>query len=363
MATTAPLGVPAGDCTGFLAALFAAAGLAPGPARRVAAALVEAELQGVPSHGVLQAPVYLRRLRAGTLSPATRMRRVHDGGAVAVFDAGCMLGHLALPQAVAAVARRARRHGIGAVAVRRGGHFGILGVPAGALAARGLFALVMCNTRPMMPAPGGAEPAVGNNPLAIAAPVAGAPPLVLDMAMSAAAMGRIRRAAATGEAIPEGWAVDAGAAPTTDAAAALAGMLLPAAGAKGFGLALMVDLLSGVLSGGAVGAEVASMYADPAQPAHCSWLLLALDPAHFGLACPAGDRVAAELDRLRGLRRRPDAGSLRLPGERGRAARAAAGDAVTLPAALLAELDRLAAEAGLPPLGPAHGPDGGPARR
>ena len=350
MNQTQPLRIPAGECTDHLAGLFGAAGLSPAPARRVATMLVEAELMGVPSHGLLQAPIYLRRLRAGTLATDARMVRVHEAGSVAVYDARCMLGHIAVPQAVASVARRARRHGIAAVAVRRGGHFGILGVPAEALAARGLFGLVMCNTRPMMPAPGGAEPAVGNNPLAIAAPVAGGPPVVFDMAMSAAAMGRIRRAAALGEPIPDGWAVDADAAPTKNAGAAVAGMLLPAAGPKGFGLALMVDLLSGVLSGGALGAEVASMYADPAEPAHCSWLLVALDPQHFGLAAPAGTRVAAELERLRGLRRRSGAEPLLLPGERKRTARAASGANVTLPAPLVAELDGLAAEAGLPPL-------------
>ena len=118
----------------------------------------------------------------------------------------------------------------------------------------------MCNTRPLMPAPGGAERVVGNNPIAIAVPSDGRRPIVLDMATSEAAMGKIRMAEKAGEAIPGTWAVKADGSATTDPTEAIAGMLLPAAGPKGFGLAFLIDLLCGVLSGGATGAAVQPLY-------------------------------------------------------------------------------------------------------
>ncbi len=177
-----------------------------------------------------------------------------------------------------------------------------------------------------MPAPGGAEALVGNNPLAIAMPTQpgalGAFPAQVDLALSAAAMGKIRMAAAAGQPIPEGWASDAEGRPTTDPNAAIKGMLLPAAGPKGFGLAFMIDLLCGGLSGGAVGPEVQPLYGDPAVPYRCSHLFLAIDIGHF----PAGEqlpaRAAAEVARVSASRKAPGVDRVYAPGERIHAARA-----------------------------------------
>jgi LDH2 family malate/lactate/ureidoglycolate dehydrogenase len=128
----------------------------------------------------------------------------------------------------------------------------------------------MCNTRPLMPAPGGAERVVGNNPIAIAVPSDGPAPIVLDMATSEAAMGKIRMAEKAGEKIPGTWAVKADGSATTDPAEAIAGLLLPASGPKGFGLAFLIDLLCGVLSGGATGSAVQPIDAlRLIAPVHC----------------------------------------------------------------------------------------------
>jgi LDH2 family malate/lactate/ureidoglycolate dehydrogenase len=333
----------------YLAALFRAAGVEAGAAAATARGLVQADLDGAGSHGVLQAPNYLRRIMAGTIARGGAITRVHESGAVAVYDAGLILGHVAAAQAVDAACAIAARLGVAVVAVRGGTHFGVAGHHARRAAETGRIGIASCNTRPMMPAPGGAAPVVGNNPLAIAVPVAGRAPVVFDMAMSAAAMGRVRQAAMQGESIPPGWAVDAAGHDTTDARAALAGMLLPAGGAKGFGLALMVDLLC-ALAGGVNGGEARPMFADPAAPAETSWLFVVIDAAHFGLETPYPERVAALSAAVLGAPVRTGGGPARLPGDRGRAAAAHAAGMLALDPRVLAELDAISAALGGPDL-------------
>ena len=330
--------VDAGRARAFLADLFAAAGVDEASALLVADGLVEADLQGVGSHGMLQAPTYLRRLRAGTIDGKGALRLVHSSAAVRVYDAGLALGHAVAKGAMDRAVETARTHGLAAVAVRTATHFGVAGRHARAAAEAGMIGIVMCNTRPMLAAPGGTSAIVGNNPLAIAIPVAGRAPIVLDMAMSAVAMGRIRLAAQRGEAIPPDWALDAGGQPTTDAAAGLAGVLLPAAGAKGYGLALMVDFLC-ALSGGSALGEITSMYGDPSAPSDCSWLFLTIDPAHFGLSKAYPERIAELAVSIVAT-----AGEEALPGERKlRAERRSLGK-VVVPKILADDLERLAAE-------------------
>lgn len=170
----------------FLAALFADTGLPDAAARTMAQALIDADLQGVSSHGVVHAPIYLQRLAQGTLSSLDRPRVVSENGAVAVLDAGSMLGHLAADCAVAMAIARAKRHGVGVVSVRNSGHFGVAGRYASAAARQDCVGIALCNATPLIAAPGGAERLVGTNPLAIALPTADPDPVVLDMAMSVA---------------------------------------------------------------------------------------------------------------------------------------------------------------------------------
>ncbi|OWV53692.1 lactate dehydrogenase [Mameliella alba] len=323
----------------FTEELFLGAGVEAAAARLVAEALVEAELQGVATHGLLQVPVYLRRIAAGTISRGARIAPVHRSAAVSVYDGGLVLGHVAADQVLTDLQARTRRFGVAVSAVHTATHFGVAGRYARQLAAAELLGIVMCNTRPMLPVPGGERPVVGNNPLAIAVPCAGRAPIVLDMAMSATSMGRVRLAAARGETLPEGMALDPRGQPTTDPKEAIRGILLPAAGAKGFGLALMIDFLC-ALAGGKAGQEVRSVYTDLATPADCSWLFLALDPSHFGLSADYADRVA---ELVAGL------GAADLPGDRKLRAETAAQDRISLPAALVTELENLAQErAGAP---------------
>ena len=322
----------------FVRALFVSAGVDAEAAALVAEGLIEADLQGAGSHGLLQAPNYLRRVRAGTISRTASLRLVHSSGAITVFDAGLALGHAVAPKAMEKAVASASIYGIAAVAIRAATHFGVAGRHVRAAAEAGLIGIAMCNSRVMLPAPGGTRPLVGNNPLAIAVPAAGRSPIVFDMAMSAAAMGKIRLAARRGESIPEGWALDSDGQPTTDAAAAIRGMLQPAAGAKGFGLALVINLLC-ALSGGSAGGEVAPMYGEPSAPSDCSWLLIAIDPAHFGLSQPHAQRVAELAEAMQQLD--PNAS---FPGDRKLEAERRSGGMIAVPRALVEDLERLSIE-------------------
>jgi LDH2 family malate/lactate/ureidoglycolate dehydrogenase len=299
----------------FVAQLFHAAGLSSGAAARVAAALVEADMSGRASHGVLQAENYLVRLIAGAMSVAEAPVPVSDNGGAIVLDAAHMQGHLAAEAAIGLAIERARDKGVAVVAVRRGFHFGVAGRYVRMAAEAGCVGLAMCNTKPVMPAPGGAERLVGTNPLAIGLPQADAAPIVLDMATTAGTVGRMRQALAAGKPVPADWALDTEGRPTTDAATAMAGLLLPAGGAKGFGLSFMIDLMAGLLSGGAWGDGLGQMTDDATQPYNSSYLFIVLDIAHFRPLAGFQDEARAAAARVRASRRAPGVDRLFTPGE------------------------------------------------
>lgn len=249
-----------------VADIFAAAGVAREGAELVAEDLVATDVEGVASHGVMLIPMYVERIKAGSVSTELTGEIVSDRQAAIVIDAKNALGQLTARQAVDLAAARAVELGMATVAIRNAFHFGTAGRYARMLADRGCVGIIMSNTRPLMPPPGGAEAVTGNNPLAIAVPGEGDYVPEVDMALSATAMGKIRNAVAAGQQIPRGWATDKDGAETTDPNAAIAGMLLPAAGPRGFGLAFMIDLLTGGLSGGAIGAGVKPLFSSLDQP-------------------------------------------------------------------------------------------------
>lgn len=296
-------------------ALLAKAGTPAPYAGLVAEALVDADIEGLGSHGLMLLPMYLERIEKGSVDAGASGRIVIDTGSRVTIDADNALGHVTAEKAAALAIERARTHGLAAVAVRNAFHFGAAGRFARKIALAGQIGIVMANTRPLLPAPGGAERVVGNNPLAIAVPTAGEP-LVLDLAMSAGAMGKIRLAEGRGEPIPEGWAATADGLPTTDAAEAIKGMLLPAAGAKGFGLAVMVDLLAGGLSAGAIGDAVRPLYGDLSQPYASANLFLAIEIEGFRQLDEFETAATGFADRIRGSKTARGAAPVRMPGDR-----------------------------------------------
>ncbi|GAA3941199.1 Ldh family oxidoreductase [Actinomadura viridis] len=352
--------VPADWLTEAVTGVFRGGGLSARAARTVAESLVAADLRGVASHGVLLVPMYMARLRDRSVTARERAEVVLDHGAVAVLDARHALGQLTGDQAMGIAVAKAHAHGVGAVTVRHAFHFGAAFRYAAAAAEAGCVGVAAANTRPLMPAPGGAEPVTGNNPLAIAVPRAGGDPVVLDMALSEAALGKIRLAAQEDRPIPAHWATDAEGRPTTDPRAALAGMLLPAAGPKGFGLALMIDVLAGVLSGGAYGSGVNGLYADTTVPNDCAHFFLALDVAAFGDPGRFAQHLDDLLGQVTGARRAPGTDRLLLPGQL-EAARAATAreNGVPVGDAALRALMEEAARAGIALVLPPGAGEGG----
>ena len=290
-------------------------------------------------------PMYVERLRKGSVSTAVQAEVLLDAGAIAVLDAHHCLGQLSGDQAMAMAVDKAAVHGVGVVTVRHAFHFGAAFRYVRAAAAAGCIGVAAANTRPLMPASGGAVPVVGNNPIAIAVPGKGEP-IVLDMALSEASLGKIRLAEQDDRPIPATWATDRDGVPTTNPADALSGMLQPAAGHKGFGLALMIDVLAGVLSGGSFGSDVKGLYADTAVPNDCSHFFLALSISAFGDPGDFAKRLADLTGQVTGSPRAPGGGRPLLPGQL-EAERAAAATDVTVSASVLNGLYETAASLGV----------------
>jgi LDH2 family malate/lactate/ureidoglycolate dehydrogenase len=307
--------VPVDGLRRTVGAVFRAVGFSEAASSTVAEALVDADMRGVASHGSMLVPMYVDRVRAGSVSRRERAEVVVDLGAMAVLDAGHALGQLTGDQAMGIAVAKAKSFGVGVVAVRNAFHFGGAFRYVEAAAREGCVGLAAANTRPLMPAVGGAAPVVGNNPLAVGVPMPDGPPVVLDMALSEAALGKIRIAAAEGREIPSTWASDADGRPTTDPRAALGGMLLPAAGHKGFALALVVDVLTGVLSGGGFGQAVQGLYSDVTVPNNCAHFFLAVDVAAFGDPADFAERMSRLAAEVTGSPTAPGVERLYLPGQ------------------------------------------------
>ncbi|MEW2113691.1 Ldh family oxidoreductase [Streptomyces sp. NPDC005474] len=339
--------VPVAWLTGAISEVFTAVGLSPRAAQAVATSLVDADMRGTPSHGSLLVPMYVERIRKGSVSLREEAEVVHDTGAVAVLDAHHALGQLTGDQAMALAVDKAHSYGIGAVTVRRAFHFGGAFRYVRSAAAAGCIGIAAANTRPLMPAPGGAAPVVGNNPLAVGVPAASGEPVLLDMALSEAALGKIRLAEQEGHPIPPTWATDRDGKPTTNPTEALAGMLLPAAGHKGYGLALVVDILTGVLSGGSSGSGVRGLYADTSVPNDCAHFFLALDIGAFGDPAGFTGRLSALTTEVTGSPTAPGVERLLLPGQLEAERYGSVAEGIALGAEVLAALQETAASVGV----------------
>lgn len=326
------------EAEALVARALAACGAGPVAAASTAAALVAAEADGQAGHGLSRVPSYAAQLRAGKADGAAVPVLTRTRPAAVRVDAAGGLAYPALDLAVEALAPLAREAGLAAAGLFASHHIGQAGRTVERLADQGLVGLIVSNTPQAMAFHGGAKPMMGTNPLAFAAPLPGRAPLVIDLALSLVARSKIVAAQKAGQPIPAGWANDAGGHPTTDPAAALAGALAPAGGAKGAALALMVEILCAALAGGRYGWEASSFLDDKGPSPSVGQVILALDPMAF-----AGPGF---LERMGELARTMTAeAGVRLPGDRRLAARArAAAEGLAIAPALHAEIAALAGE-------------------
>lgn len=309
--------IEAAELRSFAEAVFEAAGLNAEDAATTAWALVEANLEGIDTHGISRLALYAHRVKAGLMAARPALVWSHPAPAVSLLDADNAPGPVAAVAAIDEAVRLAKIQGVGMVAVAHTNHAGAFSVYTERAAAQGCLAFMVGNTPPGVPPWGGKRAFLGTNPLAFTAPgpTPAEPPVVIDMATSVVARGHIIMAARQGQPIPDGWAIDADGHPTNDAHAALAGAVLPMAGAKGYALGLMIEILSSVLSGANWGPRVRSPYEDWSAPTDAGLWCLALNLEPLVPSETYALRLGGLLAALREEPPAPDQ-SIRVPGER-----------------------------------------------
>ena len=289
---------------------LARAGASATMAATTAQALVDADAQGLASHGVSRIAQYAAHLLNGRADGTAMPRIVHERGGAVLVDAGCGLAFPACAIAVDEAIRRARAHGVALAAVTNSHHFGVAAWHLRPVAEAVMVGIAMGNSPSAMPAAGGKHPVFGTNPIAAVFPRRDAPPLVIDLSLSEVARGKLMVAAREGRAIPEGWALDRDGKPTTDPKAGLDGSMLPMGGAKGAMLALVVELLVTSLTGAAIGFEASSFFVDEGNRPRLGQAFLVVDPGALAGGATYFARVEALIAEI--LR---DEG-VRLPGAR-----------------------------------------------
>lgn len=328
----------------FIRAAFVIQGLPESDASQVATLMAEADLQGSDGHGVIRLPQYSRRIQAGGINVRPDIRVVREKAAMAVIDGDNGMGHLVVSRAVDLAIAKARECGVGWVSTRYSNHAG----PASLYARKPLehqmlglyFAVGNANHLPPW---GGMEMLLSTNPIAAAFPAGDEPPVVLDMATTVAAYGKVKARAKRGEPLPVGWMIDREGKPLTDATRAGEGFLLPIGEHKGYGLALMVGLLAGTLGGAAMGRDVIDFNADHVSVTNTGQAILVLDLAAFGDPAAFGEALDALIRDIRGSARLPGVERIWLPGEQSHLKREAARKAgIALAPSLVSELDQLA---------------------
>ena len=332
--------------TDFVAAVYESAGVAREDARLMADSLVQADLWGHQSHGVLRTGWYLARLGSGVMKAKTIPERVVDGGAVAVIDAKDGIGQVVTAYAMRMAIERAKRHGIAAVAVRNSNHFGTCMYYTRMAADAGCVAFLSSNGGPAMAPWGGRTKIVGTNPWSVAAPAGRYPHFVMDMANTAVARGKIYLARNRRERIPEGWAIDQQGRATTDPQAAIDGLILPMAGHKGYAIAATMDLLSGVLTGSAFLSAVHGPYTTERSGA--GHFIFVLDIAAFQPLEEFQARMERFIGELKGVPLAEGVEEVFYPGElEARNEERARREGLKLPGDTWRDLEKIAADCGL----------------
>lgn len=262
----------------FVSHVFQKAGCDESGAADMAQCLVQTNLWGIDSHGVLRVAKYLDRLRSGGMNPTPEIRTLQAGDGLEVLDADNGSGYIAGRAAMTRAIELAKKQNIAAVGIINSNHCGATSLYARMALEHDMIGIAMSNVAPNMVMTGGSRPITGNNPIAVAVPTFGDFPFVLDISLSAVAGGKLLVAAKNGEQIPFGWATDSEGRPTNDPKAGFDGFLLPLGGHKGFGLSLLVDILCGVITGGSFQHQLKSMYRYPNDPSNTAHLMIVMNP-------------------------------------------------------------------------------------
>ena len=250
----------------YVTKMFIKAGLNQKDAEFSADCLVQTNLWGVDSHGVLRAPIYIKRMLSGSVNTTPDIRKINGSQALEVWHGDDGHGFVVAREAMTRAIELAKEFNVGVVGIVRSNHFGAASLYTKMAAEAGMVGIVMTNVVPNIVAPGGSKPITGNNPIAVGIPTYGEFPFQLDISMSNVSGGKLLLAINKGEKIPTTWATDSDGRPTDDPEKGFSGFLLPIGGHKGLGLSYMVDILSGMITGGVFQHAMKGMYKYPNDP-------------------------------------------------------------------------------------------------
>ena len=336
----------------FITLAMTRLGLPEDDACAVGRLMAEAELQGSDGHGVIRLLPYARRIRAGGLNLTPNIKVVQERAGMALLDGDNGMGHLVMERAAQLAIEKARNCGIGWVGSRLSNHAGPASLYARMPMAQNMIGLYFAvGNANHLPPWGGLDMLLSTNPIAVAVPAGIEPPVVLDMATTVAAYGKVKAKAQRGEMMPEGWMIDRQGNPLLDPKRAEEGFLMPIGGYKGYGLSLIVGLLAGTLNGAAMGKQVIDFNHDDTTTTNTGQAVVAIDLSAFGDVDAFKARVDQLVRELRGSDRMPGVERIWLPGEQSHAKRLAnERDGMELPVPLLRQLDAFALELGIPGL-------------
>ncbi len=299
----------------FCSECFVKLGMTPEDAALTADNLIFASLRGVDSHGVMRLKIYTDRMRAGGTDPRARPRLVSESATHVLLDGGHGAGQVGTTEVMRRVIAKARDSGLAMGGVRNSNHFGAAAYFAMMAVEHGMIGVALTNGTPIMAPTGGRQCRVGNNPVAVAVPAGHHPTLVLDMATGAVAKGKIYVAQQEGKKIPLTWALDENGVPTDDPAAAARGFIQPMAGYKGYALALILDIVSGVLMGGNFGMLVGKMYGDIGIPTGTVHTCAAINVGQFMSEAEFRGRIDALIDQMHSCPKAMGVERIYVPGE------------------------------------------------
>jgi L-2-hydroxycarboxylate dehydrogenase (NAD+) len=342
----------ASDLEGFIARAFQAVDVPASDAKVIAELMTRADVNGSEGHGVFRLPQYIRRIRGGAVNVRPNIRVEREAAAMALVNGDNGMGHLVMRRAAEIAIEKARTAGVAWVGAQWSNHAGPASLYASMPLEHDMIGLYMAvGSANHLPPWGGIDMLLSTNPLAVAVPAGEEPHIVLDMATTVAAYGKVKTKAQRGETMPVGWMIDRQGQPLTDPKRSSEGFLLPIGEYKGYGLALVIGLLSGTLNRAAMGRDVVDFNADDTTPTNTGHAIVAVSISAFGDVAEFKRSVDTLVRDLKGSRRLPGVDRIWLPGEQShlkRAERAVQG--IPVPPALLASLDALAGELKVSPL-------------
>jgi LDH2 family malate/lactate/ureidoglycolate dehydrogenase len=299
----------------FCEEVFLSCGMAQEETAILADSLVQANLRGVDSHGVTRVGIYVERLKMGLVNPRPNIEVVRESDATLLVDGDNGMGQVVGVRALDLGLDKAKESGGVSVGVRRSNHYGAGAYYVQRAVARDVVAFAYSNAPPTMAPWGGVDPHVGTNPYAYGVPAGEHRPIILDMATSIVARGKIILAAERDEPIPEGWAVDKQGNPTTDAREALEGSVLPFGGPKGYAISLMIDMMAGALTGAGFGPRVNSLYDNFDEPQNVGAFFQVIDIGRFVEPATFKARVDRIIEEIKSSRKAAGTEEIFLPGE------------------------------------------------